>query len=163
MYKTFVTFFFLIFVFSCKTEKNTSALLPKNVNQDVVYDLSHIFSKSEALLLKQKIIDYERASTNEIAILTVDSITPYNNIQKFGTDVANLWGVGKKDSNNGLLIVICKPCRNVSICTGYGTEKILTDSICKVIIDSTLVPSFKKEAYYNGVKNALDSIISKWH
>lgn len=167
MNKASILFFVFIIIFSCKTEKNTVSDsykgLPKNTNQEVVRDLSHTFNTSESKILVNKILSYEKTSTNEIAILTIDSISPYTDIQKFGTDIANLWGVGKKDINNGLLIVLCNPCRKASINTGNGTQKIITDSISKTIIDNTMIPSFKKNEYFKGINNALDSIIKKWH
>lgn len=158
-------------IFSCKTEKSSSTKyssinfksLPLNHKQLVVYDLSSVFDSIEISILNKKIIDFEKTSTNQIAILTVDSISPYNNIHKYSNDVANYWGVGQKEKNNGLLIVLCNPCREVSISTGYGTEKIITDSICQKLIDSTLIPSFKRSDYFNGINNTLDSLIIKWH
>ena len=84
-------------------------------------------------------------------------------IQMYATRLGQQLGVGKKDKNNGLLILIAPNDRQVSIATGYGTEKILTDYICKVIIDSTMIPKFKNQDYYGGVNSALDSIIAKWH
>lgn len=171
MKKSFTILFILIIIFSCKIEKNSSTTynsinhknLPLNERQQVVLDLSFIFDSLETKILSKKIIDFEKSSTNQIVILTTDSIKPYNNIQKYGTDVANYWGLGAKEKDNGLLIVLCNTNRKISISTGYGTEKIITDSICKSIIDNTMIPSFKQNNYFEGVNNALDSIIKKWY
>lgn len=157
-------FFFIIFsilLISCN--KEYSNILPENEEQKVILDLSHLFSSIETTILSNKLIDYELSSTNEIAILTVDSILPYTNIQNYATDVANSWGIGKKEKDNGLIIVISKLSKQVSIATGKGTQKIITDSICKNLIETTMIPHFKNEDYYLGIKTVIDSVVYKWN
>ena len=97
-----------------------------------------------------------------MVVITVDSITPYTEIQKYASDLANAWGVGQKDKNNGLAIVVSDKLRKVGIATGTGTEKILTDSICKQVIETTMIPQFRNNEYFQGVSMALDSLIYKW-
>lgn len=84
-------------------------------------------------------------------VVTIDSIKPYTDIQKFATDLGQTWGVGTAE-NNGLAIVVCKPCLQIAIATGYGTELILTDQICKKVIEEKIVPEFKKGNFYDGIK-----------
>lgn len=49
------------------------------------------------------------------------------------------------------------------IATGKSTEKTITDSMCENIINNTIIPKFKDKTYYEGIENAIDSIIKKWH
>ncbi len=49
----------------------------------------------------------------------------------------------------------------MAIATGYGVEKVITDSIAKTIIKQTIVPRFKDNLYFEGATIGLDSIISK--
>ncbi|QCW98833.1 TPM domain-containing protein [Aggregatimonas sangjinii] len=60
------------------------------------------------------------------------------------------------------MIVLSKPLRQVGIATGLGTEKILTDSICKQVLKTTMIPRFKDDMYYEGIAQGLDSLINKW-
>jgi len=80
----------------------------------------------------------------------------------FAVDFGNKLGVGKKEKNNGLVIFISKNMRQTSLATGYGTEKILKDEICMRIIDSCMIPRFKEEKYYDGIKAGVQESISKW-
>ena len=48
------------------------------------------------------------------------------------------------------------------IATGTGTELILTDEICKNVIDLTIIPEFKNGNFYDGIKNGLIELIKKW-
>ena len=150
---------------SCKTEQENTLsenYLPINEQQLVVYDMSNLFSSVEKDSLSKRIFDYEKATTNQIAIAAFDSIPKNATAIRYATDIAHTWGIGRRETNNGLLILISKYDRKMAIATGSGTEKILTDSICKNIIDKTIVPLFKEGNYYKGVNTGLDSIIVKW-
>ena len=127
-----------------------------------VSDYSKILTNNQILDLENTLADYEKLTTNEIVIVTIDSIKPYTNIRLFSTDLANNWAIGKKDKDNGLIIVICTHLRDLSISTGYGTEKILTDEICKKVIDFTMIPEFKNGNYYSGIKKGINELIIQW-
>ena len=162
----FKIIFFLFLFLNCKgkhTEVPTNSnIIPLNKEQHVVVDQSNLFTSLERDSLTFKIIVFEENTTNEIGILTVDSIPAHTNIQNYSTEVANSWGIGKKEKDNGLLITISKFDRKVAISTGLGTEKTISDYECKVIIDSIMIPQFKNENYYEGVNKTLDSLIILW-
>ncbi|WP_298342262.1 TPM domain-containing protein [uncultured Algibacter sp.] len=157
MQKTLLYITILVLV-SCKTKTNPNFLK----HHAVVQDYAHLFSYAEKDSLSNTIIDYEITSTNEVCIYTIDSLPKNVSVHDYATTLANRLGVGKKEKDNGLLILISKYNRDIAITTGYNTEKHLTDYDCKIIIDSTIVPKFKKGEFYNGINNALNRIIYKW-
>ncbi len=61
------------------------------------------------------------------------------------------------------MIVFSPTLRNVRINTGYGVEHILTDEICKVVLDDFILPEFKKGNYYQGVNVGVDELIKHWN
>ncbi|AFL81288.1 beta-propeller domain-containing protein, methanol dehydrogenase [Aequorivita sublithincola DSM 14238] len=151
-------------ILSCKGQNiDYSKVFLENPNSVSVVDSSHIFSTSENFELATKLVQYGEKTTRQIAVVTVDSISPYNDIQKYATDLGKYWGVGQNNLDNGLLIVLSKPLRKVAIATGFGTEKVLTDSICKQIIDSVMIPKFKTGDYYEGVNMGVDRLIIIWN
>lgn len=159
-----VSIFIITLIFSCKgQELDYSKVFPENTISLAVLDNSQLFSATENYNLADKLVKYSDRTTRQIAVVTVDSISPYIDIQKYASDLGSYWGVGQKDLDNGLVIVLSKPIRKVAIATGYGTEKILTDSICKQIIDSVMIPKFKKGHYYEGVSKGVDSLIEAWN
>lgn len=119
------------------------------------------------MLLKERnysdiIYDYNIETTRQIVVVTIDSINPYSDIQKMATDLGKYWGVGTAEKDNGLIILLCKPCRKIGIATGTGTELILTDEICKEVIDKTIIPEFKNREFYGGIKKGVTELITKW-
>ncbi|MGB6154163.1 MAG: TPM domain-containing protein [Pricia sp.] len=133
-----------------------------DVEKTIVSDNSKLFTTAERETLAERLIAYETETTNQIVIITVDSITPYTDIQKYAADLGNTWAIGQKNTDNGLAIVVSDRLRKIGIATGSGTEKILTDSICSCLIESTIIPQFRKDQYYRGISMGLDSLIDKW-
>jgi len=128
----------------------------------IINDYGQILTESQRAELTKILYEYDIQTTRQIVEVTIDSIKPYNNIQKYATDLSNYWGVGDVEKNNGLTIVVCDPCRQIGIATGLGTELILTDEICKNVIDQTIIPEFKNGEFYNGIKNGVIELIEKW-
>lgn len=163
-------------LFSCKgsaQETKSKKVIPEVVSSEIkkstfpkplgiINDYGLIFTESQRNKLSKILYDYDIETTRQIVIVTIDSITPYQDIHKYATDLGNKWGVGTKEKNNGLTIVFCKPRRQITIATGIGTEQILTDEICKEVIEKTIIPEFKKGDYYVGIEKGITELIAKW-
>ena len=61
----------------------------------------------------------------------------------FCHQLLNKWGVGKKDKNNGLVILLVTDQRCIQFYTGYGLEGVLPDAICKRIQTRYMIPYLK--------------------
>lgn len=74
-----------------------------------------------------------QASTAEAVMVVVGDIEPQD-IDGFATELFNAWGLGKKDNNNGVLVLVAKDARRATIRTGYGVEGVLPDILCGRIL-----------------------------
>jgi len=160
MKKIVFILFLSINLFSCKYFEHENTVFPEPFG--IVNDYGHLFNKTEQYQLYQKLYDYDLKTTRQITIVTVDSIKPYKNIQKYATALGQEWGVGDKNKNNGIVIVLCSPLHQIGIATGYETESILTDSICKQVIDNTMIPKFKNSEYFDGINQGIVELIKEW-
>ena len=140
-----------------ETKKNN---FPKPIG--IINDYEQVFTELQRAELTKTLYDYDIETKRQIVVVTIDSIKPYQDIHKYATDLANIWGVGNSEKNNGLLIVLCNSCKQISIATGLGTELVLTDEICKEVIDKKVIPEFKNKAFYQGIKNGITELIKKW-
>jgi uncharacterized protein len=127
-----------------------------------VNDFEFVFTVEQLEKLTLMIREFEKNTTNQIAIVSIESIGKYTDFDKFAIDLSNYNGIGLKEKDNGLSIVFSKNLRKIRISTGYGTENILTDEICKNIIDQTIIPEFKNGDYYNGIEKGMAELIAKW-
>ena len=73
--------------------------------------------------------------------------------------MAQRWGIGQKGKDNGVLLLISKQDREISIRTGYGTEATLTDALSRRIIEQVIKPDFKNDDFYGGINRGTDAMI----
>jgi uncharacterized protein len=92
--------------------------------------------------------------------LTTPDYGEYDKNLDFAVDFGNKHGIGKKDYDNGVVIVFSKTKKQVVISTGYGTEKVLKDEIAKKIIDSLMIPKFKENLYFEGLRDGSKAIVN---
>ncbi len=99
------------------------------------------------------LVDIRRQSTAQVAIVIIGNMEPKDqtDVDAFATELFEKWGIGMKDKDNGLLLLIVKDEKKFCFRTGYGVEGILPDMICRRIADEKLVPAFKQEQYGEGI------------
>ena len=77
----------------------------------------------------------------EVAVVAVESIG-FDEPREFATSLFRHWGLGNKEQNNGLLVLLVLGQGAIEIETGYGIEGDLPDAVCKRIIERVMIPSF---------------------
>ena len=60
-------------------------------------------------------------------------------------------GVGKKETDNGVVIAFSRAKRSVFIAIGRGIENVMPDKECQRIVDTEMLPRFQKEDYFGGL------------
>ncbi len=122
-----------------------------------VVDNTHLLTSHEVNILDSIVQNHELKTTNEIGIL-VDNCQLDSSVLKHATALGNQYGVGKKEKNNGLFVLICLNEQKMAIATGKGIEHILTDSIAQLFINEYFIPDFKKAAYFDGIRKGILAI-----
>lgn len=123
-----------------------------------IQDYARILSPEQVSGLEQKLENYERSSTNEIAVVTIDSLDG-DSIENVAQEIFTTWGIGKKGKDNGVLLLISLSDRKTRIQTGYGVEGVLTDIGTSYIQSDIIRPAFRNNDYYGGINSALDKMI----
>jgi uncharacterized protein len=127
-----------------------------------VNDFEKIYSKQEAKSLDSLISVFEKKTSYEIAIITIDAnYTTDSSFDQYIVAVANAWGVGKKGKDNGIVIGISSEFGRIRIVNGAGVTQYLSDDATKAIIDTNFIPNFKEGNYYKGTQEALLEIMKK--
>lgn len=92
----------------------------------------------------------EKSTGIETAVVMLPPIGE-NDIFDFSTSLFRKWGIGKKKSNNGLLILFVMDQHKVRFATGYGIEGTMTDAMSKRIQMQYMVPAFKRSDWNKGM------------
>ncbi len=122
-----------------------------------VNDFAGMLQSDEKQALESKLQDFTVRTGNEIAIVTVPSLGGAT-VENFATKLFEEWQIGKKDQDNGVLVLIARDDRKIRIEVGYGLEPVLTDAQSHWIIQNQLTPAFREQKYYAGLNSALDII-----
>lgn len=101
---------------------------------------------------------HEEATSNQVVVVTIDSLKGYS-IEEYGYQLGRHWGIGQKDKNNGVLLIVAKNDRKVRIEVGYGLEGNLTDAIAGHIIRTKITPDFKRGRFTLGIRKGVESIL----
>lgn len=96
----------------------------------------------------------------EVLCVAVDNIDSDANVEDFATDLFRKWGIGKKDTNNGLLFLIVKDRRKAVLRTGTGVEGLLPDGYLGTVMRQHMTPRFKEGDYDGGTIATLAEITS---
>ncbi len=123
-----------------------------------VQDYAGMLSADEISQLETKLQNFEKATTNEIAVVTISSLDG-DVIENVAQDIFTKWGIGKKDKNNGVLLLISLADRKTRIQTGYGVEGDLTDIATSYIQSDIITPAFRDGKYFDGINGAVDKMI----
>lgn len=123
-----------------------------------VNDFVSILTQEQKQTIETKLADFQKQTTNEVSIVTIKTLGE-DNLEQYANTLFREWGIGGKEHNNGVLILIVAQDRKIRIETGYGLEGALPDIVTKQIQEESIVPEFKKGDYYTGITNGVDSII----
>lgn len=127
------------------------------VNDGYVTDQAHVLTTQQEQALENKLKAYDLQTSNQIAVLIIPSLSGAD-IADAAVTVGRAWGVGTKEHNNGLLILISYADHQINISTGYGLEGAVPDIVAKGVIDTYMVPDFRDGKYYEGIDSAVDAL-----
>ncbi|HVI46278.1 MAG TPA: TPM domain-containing protein [Chitinophaga sp.] len=123
----------------------------------LVNDYAGILLRNEDEALEQKLVAYNDSTSTQIAIVILKSVGDYDPSQ-VALKILRDWGIGSKNKNNGILILVSVEDRKIRIETGSGMEGVVPDAIANRIITEILAPAFREKQYYQGLDGAVDAI-----
>jgi uncharacterized protein len=132
----------------------------------LVNDFARMLNSDQINALEEKLVAFSDSTSTQISIVTVPTLNGYD-IADYAQRLGDKWGIGKKQRNNGVLILV-KPQQpgsdgQVFIAQGYGLEGVLPDLTCSQIVDNNILPAFRAGDYYGGLDKAVNSIMATTH
>ena len=122
-----------------------------------VVDQANILNPQEKLRLEAQLQGIYRQGLAQAALVIVPT-TGDVPIFDYSLKVAEKWGLGNKNTDDGLLILVAVNDRDMYILTGYGLEGVLPDAALKRIIREEITPNFKQEDYAGGLIKGINRI-----
>ncbi len=128
-----------------------AASIPEARQGKAVYDQAGVLTSSEVRQLESQ-VEYFHANPPHLimAILILPTLED-EPLADVAQRVFDKWKIGRKGTDNGLLILVAMRERKIRIHTGYGTEKVITDGEAGTIIRRVIQPLFKRRRFAQGL------------
>ncbi len=134
--------------------------VPPALYNDLTADKSFL-TAAQADQLERMLVAYDDSTSTQICVVIVASLQDYT-ANEYATALGRSWGVGSKQFNNGVVILISTGGetgnRDAYIATGYGVEGAIPDVVAKSILENDIIFNFKEGQRYRGLEQAVLSI-----
>ncbi len=124
----------------------------------LVNDFTNTLTAEQRDALENKLVAYDDSTSNQIAVVIIPT-TQNSSIEDVALAILRKWGVGNKDKNNGVVLLIARDDHKIRIEVGYGLEGAIPDVTAKSIIDNDLTPYFREGNFYRGIDLAIYDMI----
>ena len=122
-----------------------------------VVDQAGLLTAAQRAELETELAAFEAKSTDQIVVVTTPSLQGYP-IDEFGYRLGRKWGIGQKNKDNGILVIVAPNERKVRIEVGRRLEPLLPDGRAGSIISNTILPMFRRGDYPGGIKAGVAQI-----
>ncbi len=116
-----------------------------------VTDLTATLDASQQASLEQSLAALETGKGSQLAVLLVPTTQP-ESIEQFSMRVAENWKLGRKGTDDGVLLVVAKNDRTLRIEVGYGLEGAIPDAVAKRIVSEIITPQFREGRFFEGLQ-----------
>jgi uncharacterized protein len=134
------------------------AQVPVPKFEALVVDLTGTLTAAQQSALDEKLTAFQARKGSQVALLILPTTQP-EDIAQFGVRLAEAWKVGRKNIDDGAILIVAKDDRALRIEVQYGLEGVLTDATASRIINDTIVPLFKQGDFFGGVNAGLDQML----
>jgi uncharacterized protein len=123
-----------------------------------VVDQAGILDQATVAAITGQTEGYEKATGKQLVVVTLADLQNYP-IEDWGLALGRGWGIGQKGKNNGVLLIVAPNDRELRIEVGYGLEGDLPDATANTIIQSEIIPHFKRGDMKGGVRAGVTAIL----
>ncbi len=145
----------LLVVFLALTPASAEPKFPALTGR--IVDEARILSAEDRQQIEAMLKELEGKSSDQIVVYTAPSLQSYE-IEEIGYRLGRFWKIGQAGVNNGILLIVAPNERKVRIEVGRGLEPIMTDALSTTVIQSSILPGFRRGDFPGGIKAGVRDI-----
>lgn len=149
----FVSIIFILLIAIITPSISLAIDFPKPTEYKYVNDYAKVFNEET----RDKIIsignELEEKTSAQLTVVTVDTLDGVP-IEDYANKLFRQWGIGSKDKDNGLLILVAIKDRKYRVEVGRGLEGAVPDILSNKIMENVAKPYFKEGNYSKGILDA---------
>lgn len=156
--KFFITLFFVIALFGFAF--NSSSAIVRQTSEFYVNDSANIIdSNLEDYIIKMNKQLYSKTGA-QIVVVSVNSLEGMS-VEDYAVELFRSYGIGSKEKNNGVLLLVSTGERKARVEVGYGLEGRITDGKAGRILSNYIVPYLKNDNWNDGIENGFNAILAE--
>ena len=122
-----------------------------------ITDEAGLITPEDREVIETQLKELEQKSTDQVAVVTLNSLQDVT-IEEFGLELGRKWGIGQKDKDNGIVLVVAPNERKVRIEVGSRLESQMTDAMSSIIINNGILPAFRRGDFSGGIRAGVRDI-----
>jgi uncharacterized protein len=122
-----------------------------------VTDLTNTLDAQQKQTLEGELAALEQRKGSQLGVLMVPTTQP-EDIAQYAIRVFDAWKLGRKNIDDGALLIVAKNDRRVRIEVARGLEGAIPDAAAARIIREYVTPKFRANDYYGGIHDATDAL-----
>lgn len=148
-----ILFFLLLF-------PSTSWALVKPTSNFYINDYANILSSETENYILQRSLALNEVDGTQIVVVTIQTLNGMS-IEEYANKLYNSFGIGDREKNNGLLLLLALEEREFRVEVGDGLGDILPDGKTGRFQDEYIIPYLKENDWDNGIKNGYDAFYAE--
>ena len=127
---------------------------------DYVLDDAGVLSSAQSSVLAYDLKLFERETSDQLLVAVFPKVPDGYVMEDFTQRVAEAWGAGRKDRDNGMVLFVFSESRQLRVEVGYGLEGAVPDALANRIINEEIVPSFRAGDLGGGIVKGADALMA---
>lgn len=149
-----------LFVFLLFVTPVFAADIPAHTDNFYVNDFSGVLSaETKQYIMDANLALYPKTGAQAV-VVTVDTLNG-TDVESFSTELFRAYGIGSKEKNNGVLLLVVTKDRDLRIEVGYGLEGAINDAKSGRILDDYVIPYLADDKWDEGVKNGFAALVKE--
>ena len=147
----------LIVVFLLILLSDNCYAIVKPTSKFYVNDYANVLTDEVESYIYNNSVKLYNETSSQIVVVTVKNLEG-KDLESYATELFRNFGIGDREKNNGLLLLLALDERKSRIEVGYGLEGILTDGKTGRIQDEYMIPYYKENNFSEGMLNGYKAL-----
>jgi len=121
-------------------------------------DYAGVISSDAASQFNEQLAQFERETSNQVVVAIRLKMVSTAPIDGYTRRIANAWGVGQANRQNGVILFVFVQDRKMFMQVGEGLADVLPNTKATDIVEHRIKPHFASNDYEGGVREGLSAI-----
>jgi len=123
-----------------------------------VNDQAQLMAPADAKKLESGLRRYADNTGTQVVVVTVPTLGG-RDVADYGRALGSAWGVGQREKNNGVVVLVGAKEHKVTIQPGSGLASTITPAVTSRVIKQ-MTPNFKQGNYFAGLRTGLNTLMA---